>query len=45
MQYAGALSQYPIMSINHDELTYRIITAQENDEYINHKKSFVGWEN
>ena len=34
MQHVDALSRYPVMSITYDELTHKIITAQESDEYV-----------
>ncbi|GFW64301.1 retrovirus-related Pol polyprotein from transposon 17.6 [Trichonephila clavipes] len=34
MQLVDALSRHPIMLVTSDELTYKIVNAQESDEYI-----------
>ncbi|GFY60492.1 blastopia polyprotein [Trichonephila inaurata madagascariensis] len=34
MQHVDALSRHPIMLVTSDELTYKIVNAQESDEYI-----------
>ena len=41
MQHIDALSRYSIMSITHDELTHKIITAQDNDEHIKTLKNLL----
>ncbi|GFS93105.1 hypothetical protein TNCV_363331 [Trichonephila clavipes] len=34
MQHVDALSRHPVMLVTSDELTYKIVNAQESDEYI-----------
>ncbi|GFY19948.1 transposon Tf2-9 polyprotein [Trichonephila clavipes] len=34
MQHVDALSRHPVMLVTSDELTYKIVSAQESDEYI-----------
>ncbi|GFT78691.1 transposon Tf2-9 polyprotein [Trichonephila clavipes] len=34
MQHVDALSRHPVMLVTNDELTYKIVNAQESDEYI-----------
>ena len=41
MQHVDTLSRYPIMSITHDGLTHKIITAQDNDEHIKTLKNLL----
>ncbi|GFV18893.1 transposon Tf2-9 polyprotein [Trichonephila clavipes] len=34
MQHVDALNRHPVMLVTSDELTYKIVNAQESDEYI-----------
>ncbi|GFW87859.1 transposon Tf2-8 polyprotein [Trichonephila clavipes] len=41
MQHVDALSRHPVMLVTSDELTYKIVNAQESDEYIKTIKNLL----
>lgn len=41
MQHVDALSRYPVTLLTTDDLTHKIITAQESDEYIKTMKTLL----
>lgn len=41
MQHVDALSRHPVMVVTNDEVTHKIIMAQENDEYIKTLKDLI----
>ncbi|GFX42905.1 transposon Tf2-8 polyprotein [Trichonephila clavipes] len=41
MQHVDALSRHPVVLVTSDELTYKIVNAQESDEYIRNIKKLL----